>query len=196
MFERYTEQARRVVFFARYEASVQHAEKITTAYLLLGLVREGGPRVDAISSLKTNGTQLRSMLGVPASAKLPSRADLKREIRLTDDSKRVLYYASQEASADNSNNIDTDHLLRGLLCFSNEASAALQSMSLDLDKARAASKCHRSEFPAKTSASESALTLYMRLFGSPPGKHRILLLKWLTFLIVVTLASLLIRWLN
>ena len=41
MFERYTEQARRVVFFARYEASVCGGDAIDSGHLLLGLLREG-----------------------------------------------------------------------------------------------------------------------------------------------------------
>ncbi|PYX29704.1 MAG: hypothetical protein DMG77_11640 [Acidobacteria bacterium] len=40
MFERYTEQARRVIFCARYEASQFGAPEIDTEHLLLGLVRE------------------------------------------------------------------------------------------------------------------------------------------------------------
>jgi ATP-dependent Clp protease ATP-binding subunit ClpC len=39
MFERYTERARRVLFFARYEAS-QLDISIETEHLLLGLIRE------------------------------------------------------------------------------------------------------------------------------------------------------------
>ena len=39
MFEKYTEKARRVIFFARYEAS-QHGEPyIETPCLLLGIMR-------------------------------------------------------------------------------------------------------------------------------------------------------------
>ncbi len=41
MFERYTERARRVIFFARYEASQLGASSIETEHLLLGLIREG-----------------------------------------------------------------------------------------------------------------------------------------------------------
>ena len=41
MFERYTERARRVLFFARYEASQLGSISIETEHLLLGLVREG-----------------------------------------------------------------------------------------------------------------------------------------------------------
>src|SRR5437660_11098880 len=41
MFERYTERARRVLFFARYEASQLASISIETEHLLLGLIREG-----------------------------------------------------------------------------------------------------------------------------------------------------------
>src|SRR5207248_3909660 len=40
MFERYTERARRVIFFARYEASEYGSRYIDTEHLLLGLLRE------------------------------------------------------------------------------------------------------------------------------------------------------------
>jgi len=39
MFERYTEKARRVIFFARYEASQFGAPAIEPEHLLLGLMR-------------------------------------------------------------------------------------------------------------------------------------------------------------
>ena len=40
MFEKYTEKARRVIFFARYEASQFGSPYIETEHLLLGLIRE------------------------------------------------------------------------------------------------------------------------------------------------------------
>src|SRR5205809_7126695 len=40
MFERYTEKARRVIFFARYEASQIGSPYTETQHLLLGLLRE------------------------------------------------------------------------------------------------------------------------------------------------------------
>lgn len=40
MFERYTEKARRAIFFARYEASQFGSPTIDTKHLLLGLLRE------------------------------------------------------------------------------------------------------------------------------------------------------------
>ena len=41
MFERYTEQARRTLFFARYEASQLGSVSIEVEHVLLGLLREG-----------------------------------------------------------------------------------------------------------------------------------------------------------
>src|SRR5262245_29642067 len=40
MFERYTEAARRTIFFARYEASQFGSTTIETEHFLLGLIRE------------------------------------------------------------------------------------------------------------------------------------------------------------
>src|SRR6266700_1394327 len=40
MFERYTEKAQRVIFFARYEGSQFGSPYIETEHLLLGLLRE------------------------------------------------------------------------------------------------------------------------------------------------------------
>ena len=40
MFEKYTEKARRVMFFARYEASQMGSKRIEAEHVLLGLIRE------------------------------------------------------------------------------------------------------------------------------------------------------------
>ncbi len=40
MFERYTEKARRVIFFARYEASQFGSPNIESEHMLMGLLRE------------------------------------------------------------------------------------------------------------------------------------------------------------
>jgi ATP-dependent Clp protease ATP-binding subunit ClpC len=189
MFERYTEQARRAIFFARFEALHQPADKISTVHLLIGLTRDAGSRADAVGSLKENSSKLRTELGIPypKSTTLPLVSE--QNIPLNDNSKMVLAYATQEAELDKEYWIDTDHLLRGILRFPNEASDALQSISLDLAKTRTASKRHRAEYPPKK-------TFYHRLFGSPFRAHRSSLVKLIAFVIVLILASLLIRWLN
>src|SRR5918912_1106822 len=59
MFERYTERARRVLFFARYEASQLGSISIETEHLLLGLLRE--ERSVAASILMEKGMRLNTV---------------------------------------------------------------------------------------------------------------------------------------
>src|SRR5437868_13210433 len=100
MFERYTEKARRVIFFARYEASQYGSPYIEAEHLLLGLLREdhplarkvlgsgGTPPEPSIESIKRKVSE-RGMLG----KKFPTSVDLP----LSNESKRVLAYAAEEA---------------------------------------------------------------------------------------------------
>jgi ATP-dependent Clp protease ATP-binding subunit ClpA len=118
MFERYTEKARRVIFFARYEASQYGSPYIETEHLLLGLFREdhpfarrvlgsgGTPPEPSIESIKRKISE-RGMLG----KKLPTSVDLP----LSNESKRVLVYALEEAERLAHKHIGTEHLLLGLL---------------------------------------------------------------------------------
>jgi ATP-dependent Clp protease ATP-binding subunit ClpC len=53
MFERYSENARRVIFFARYEAGQYGSPYIETEHLLLGLMRED--KALATRFLRTHG---------------------------------------------------------------------------------------------------------------------------------------------
>ena len=55
MFERYTEKARRVIFFARYEASQFGSPYIETEHLLLGLLREDKALDQPLSALARHG---------------------------------------------------------------------------------------------------------------------------------------------
>ena len=73
MFERYTEKARRIIFFARYEASQYGSPYIETEHLLLGIVRED--KALSFRFLKTagqNGPRPRFGRGahLPASARI------------------------------------------------------------------------------------------------------------------------------
>jgi hypothetical protein len=141
-----------------------------------------------MGSLKDHEEHLRSVLDIPAH-KGKAVWDLKKDIPLDQNAKVALAYAAKEADFDEEYWIDTDHLLRGILSFPNEASAALQSIFINLDQARIASKSHRAECPAEKS-------LYHRLFGSPFRAHRVTLAKWLISIFVALLGLLIIRWIN
>lgn len=113
MFERFTEKARRVVFFARYEASAFGSPYIETEHLLLGLLREdrsinkriqrSGASVDSIRKQIEERTPIREK--VSTSVDLP----------LSQESKRVLVRGAEEADRLSHKHIGTEHLLLGLL---------------------------------------------------------------------------------
>jgi ATP-dependent Clp protease ATP-binding subunit ClpA len=73
MFERYTEKARRVIFFARYEASQFGSPFIETEHVLLGLLRE-----DRDVALRFLGTELS---GEAAEDVPPEVAEVEKRIK-------------------------------------------------------------------------------------------------------------------
>jgi ATP-dependent Clp protease ATP-binding subunit ClpC len=111
MFERYTEKARRVIFFARYEASQFGSPYIESEHVLLGIVREDKPltnrflRAEVASIRKQVETQTTTRENTATSVDLP----------LSNESKRVLAYAGEEAERLAHKHIGTEHLLLGLL---------------------------------------------------------------------------------
>ncbi len=114
MFEKYTEKARRVVFFARYEASQLGSKAIETQHVLLGLLREDKaltkrvfPQAEA--TLENIRKQIESRTNVQ------EKISTSVELPLSDESKRVLTYAAEEAERLLCNYIGTEHILLGLL---------------------------------------------------------------------------------
>ncbi|HCH36971.1 MAG TPA: ATP-dependent Clp protease ATP-binding subunit ClpC, partial [Acidobacteria bacterium] len=115
MFERYTERARRVLFFARYEASQLGSVSIGTEHLLLGLIREGKgltSRIFARSHLSLETIRK----DIETSTKIPrEKVSTSVEIPFNDETKQVLHHAADEADRLLHNYIGTEHLLLGLL---------------------------------------------------------------------------------
>ena len=133
MFERYTEGARRTIFFGRYEASRLGSPEIETEHLLLGLLRED----KALIRLVLLGVDYESAYqeisaGVTRGEMFPTSVDLP----LSDDAKRVLKYACDEADRLNSKNIGTEHLLLGLLREPEFGSAKFLSKATGLELLR------------------------------------------------------------
>jgi len=111
MFHKYTEKARRAIFFARYEASQFGSPTIDTEHLLLGLVRED-PLTRLLFPPKA-GEDIRAVIEKesPVREKTSTSVDLP----LSDPCKRVLAYAAEEAEQMGHQHIGTEHLLLGLL---------------------------------------------------------------------------------
>jgi hypothetical protein len=123
MFERYTEKARRVIFFARYEASNFGAPCIETEHLLLGLLREDKVLTNrflpSINSVTYIHQKVRAV--TPMREKISTAVDLP----LSDESQRVQAYAAEEAGLLSHKHIGTEHLLLGLLREENCLAATL-----------------------------------------------------------------------
>jgi Clp amino terminal domain, pathogenicity island component len=113
MFERYTEKARRVIFFARYEASEFGSPYIESEFLLLGILRENKQVVTRWLGEGDWQTILREDVAkrLHKGAKTPTSVDLP----LSDEAKRVLAYAAEEAGLLSHQFIGTEHLFLGLL---------------------------------------------------------------------------------
>ena len=108
MFERYTEKARRVIFFARYEASQFGSPCIETEHLLLGLLREDKALTNRF---------LRSDAAVESIRKQVDQLTTRREmistsvdLPLSHESKHVLAFAAEESNSLKHEHIETAHI--------------------------------------------------------------------------------------
>jgi len=149
MFERYTENARRVIVSAKHKASHVGSPEIDTEHLLLGL-------------LSTDQELARRFLGSPwaadsvwrkieQSGKIGEPIKGPHDLPLSGIGKRALSYAAAEADQFSSKHIGTEHLLLGLLreetCF---AAEFLQEHGVRLESVREELK----RAPHKNSASD------------------------------------------
>ena len=136
MFERYNEQARRALFFARYESSQYGALTIAPEHLLLGILRETGPVLERILSTapetieairKSVADRVQRQEPVPASVEIP----------FSPATKRVLQYGAEESDRLLHNYIGPEHLLLGLLREGDSVAASVLGVhGLPLDEVR------------------------------------------------------------
>ncbi len=124
MFEKYTEKARRVIFFARYEASQLGSRSIETEHVLLGLLREDKgltSRFFPKAEVALDGIRKQ----IEGSALGREKVSTSVELPLSDESKKVLTYAAEEADRLLCNYIGTEHILLGLLREEKSMAAAI-----------------------------------------------------------------------
>jgi ATP-dependent Clp protease ATP-binding subunit ClpC len=119
MFERYTEKARRVIFFGRYEASQFGSPYIETEHLLLGILREDHRLVHRCLPARATEAIRRKVEDLATKRpQLSTAVDLP----LSEGAKQVLKKAAVEADELAHNHISTEHLLLAL--FSDESATA------------------------------------------------------------------------
>jgi len=124
MFERYTEKARRVVFFARYEASNYGSPYIETEHLLLGLLREG-----RLSKWFPGEVNVEPEIRAEIERRITrgERISTSVEIPLTAECKKVLTRAAETSERLGHRLVEPEHILIGVLRV--EASLAAQILT-------------------------------------------------------------------
>ena len=135
MFDRYSERARRALFFTRYELGQLGGETIDPAHLLLGLLRDskGIHRLFASWNIPLAELRLKIEQRVTRGDKMPTSV----EVPFAAATKRVLNFAVEEADRLLDHNIEPEHLLLGLLRENDPvAAASLIAYGIGLDGTR------------------------------------------------------------
>lgn len=165
MWQRFTERARKVVFYAQEEAQKFGEGYVSTEHLLLGLVRES----DSVAArvLEKMGIGL-NRIKSEVERQLP-RGDAKpvQEMTLTPRAKRVIDLAYDEARNLNNNYIGTEHLLLGLIREGDGlAGRVLAKLGVELERARReVMSLQDSEAPQRSGRSSRSQTQTLDEFG-------------------------------
>ena len=137
MFERYTEKARRVIFFARYEASQFGSPYIETEHMLLGLLREDKGLVRQLIPNLIADSVRKQIEGATLIREIREKIHASVDLPLSNECKRAMTYAAEEAERMNHRHIGTEHLFLGLLgeerCF---AARLLKERGVTLERSR------------------------------------------------------------
>jgi ATP-dependent Clp protease ATP-binding subunit ClpC len=135
MWQRFTERARKVVFYAQEEAQKFNEGYISTEHLLLGLCRESDTVAGRVlERLEISSEQVRT----DVESHLP-RGDTRpsQDMTLTPRAKRVIDLAYDEARNLNNDYIGTEHLLLGLIREADGlAGRVLSKLGVTLEDAR------------------------------------------------------------
>ena len=135
MFETLTERARRVIFFARYEASQCGGSEIETIHVLLGAMRE---LPNFLRSLMGGEDRLPELVtAVRALCRtLPGDSATASGLPLSTAALRVMAYAEEEASGAGQEQADATHVLAGVLREDGPESRILREFGVTLEAVR------------------------------------------------------------
>lgn len=154
MWQRFTEKARKVIFYAQEEAGRLGDNYLHTEHLLLGLVRENDTAAARI--LERMDVSLESIRAKVEKQVKKGKGRTGQDIQLSPRAKRVIDLAYDEARQMNNNYIGTEHLLLGLVRESEgPAARTLAKLGVDLEKTRLeASQISQSKAASKTCGDE------------------------------------------
>jgi ATP-dependent Clp protease ATP-binding subunit ClpC len=136
MFERYTESARRALFFARYETTQLGGVAIETEHVLLGILRDPrGPVSAMLAGADVSPEALSEELRNRST--FHEKVATSVEIPFSHETKRVLTRTAEEADRLGHRHIGREHMLLSLLQQTGSvAYSVLVSHGLSADRAR------------------------------------------------------------
>ena len=135
MWQRFTERARQVVFFAQEEAVNLGENYVSTEHLLLALIRQSGSvATQTLEEMGVSLAQVKTEVNL-----MVRRGDNKpgQDMQLTPRAKRVIDLAYNEARSLQVNYIGTEHILLGLIAEGEGlAGRVLKKLGVDLEATR------------------------------------------------------------
>jgi hypothetical protein len=163
MFERFTERARRVFFFARYEASQFGSVTIDPEHLLLGVLREDRNAVSRFLGPKAPAEDIRNEIASRLAVK--EKVSTSVDLPLAPACKRILAYSAEEVERLRHNHIGVEHLLLGILREEGTiASQVLDARGLKLASAR--DELARNPLPEEPSVLAPRLEEFSNFYGA------------------------------
>jgi ATP-dependent Clp protease ATP-binding subunit ClpC len=135
MFEIYTERARRVIFFARYEASNLGAHKIQAAHVVLGLLRESKAMFFRLKVPPGKLLLIREACAKAGAGQTP--ISISMDMPINKDATIIFKRASEEMRNRKHRKIDVEHLLLAALHVQSKARSILRRQGLDYQQVSA-----------------------------------------------------------
>jgi ATP-dependent Clp protease ATP-binding subunit ClpC len=111
MFERYSESARRVIYFSRSSANALGSSYIDTEHLLLGLLKENGSLVKRFAQRRIKEVRAEIEKQITCGKPLPASTNLL----LTNETKVALMLATDSADRAGARRVGPKHILLGIL---------------------------------------------------------------------------------
>jgi heme-degrading monooxygenase HmoA len=176
MFERYTESARCVLFFARYEADQAGSLTIEPEHVLLGVLRDAP---QAIARFISSGS-IEPLRRAVADAPPPQeKVSTSVEIPFSTDGKLALSRAAIEADELRNRFIAPEHLVLGVLATSGPAVRALGDAGVDPDAMREFLRTAPEEEYAPTDGRPHPVRAFMSVHAVPGGaRSQVVLRQW------------------
>ena len=136
MWRRFTERARRVVFFAQEEARKSGSSRVDTEHLLGGLLRQGDSLAGRV--MQAIGVDLLKLQEEAGRCMPKGDASPGQDLKLTTRAKRVIDIACDEARQARDGQVGTEHLLLGLVCAGGRTTDLLEEFGAEPSRIRRA----------------------------------------------------------